>query len=357
MAQQRFEVKQTGFDQWRLSDESAASLTEGEVRLAVDFFAFTANNMTYAAAGDMLGYWKFFPVAGEGGFGVIPVWGFATVTESLCEELPVGERLYGYFPPADELVIKPAQVSGSALFDATEHRQALPPLYNRYQRVGAASEQSRGPEMLQALLGPLYMTGYCLWDMIAENGYYGASQIVVVSASSKTSLGLAQALTDDDNAPATVGLTSGRNVAFVEKTGLYTSALAYDDVDSLVQETTVVVDMAGNPATAAALRSRLGDKLAKYVNVGLTHWDAAATGAGEGGEDAEFFFAPSYILERSASLADFNHLAQAFVASGAAKASGWLTVENVQGLEAFSGRYPAICAGDMDPSTGLICAL
>ena len=67
MAQQRFEVKQTGFDQWRLSDESAASLTEGEVRLAVDFFAFTANNMTYAAAGDMLGYWKFFPVAGEGG--------------------------------------------------------------------------------------------------------------------------------------------------------------------------------------------------------------------------------------------------------------------------------------------------
>ena len=38
------------------------ALAEGEVLLAVESFALTANNVTYGAAGDMIGYWKFFPV-------------------------------------------------------------------------------------------------------------------------------------------------------------------------------------------------------------------------------------------------------------------------------------------------------
>ena len=37
------------------------ALAEGEALLAVESFALTANNITYGAAGDMIGYWKFFP--------------------------------------------------------------------------------------------------------------------------------------------------------------------------------------------------------------------------------------------------------------------------------------------------------
>ena len=96
---QRFEVNRQAFTEWRGQEQAKTSLEEGEVRLAIDFFAFTANNLTYAVAGDMLGYWNFFPVVPDDGYGVIPVWGFADVTESRCGEVLVGERLYGYFQP------------------------------------------------------------------------------------------------------------------------------------------------------------------------------------------------------------------------------------------------------------------
>lgn len=41
------------------------ALAEGQALLAVGEFALTANNVTYAALGDALRYWEFFP-AGEG---------------------------------------------------------------------------------------------------------------------------------------------------------------------------------------------------------------------------------------------------------------------------------------------------
>ena len=48
----------------------ARALTNGEVRLAVDSFALTSNNITYAALGDAMNYWQFFPT-GEDGWGCI----------------------------------------------------------------------------------------------------------------------------------------------------------------------------------------------------------------------------------------------------------------------------------------------
>ncbi len=36
------------------------------MRLRVDAFGFTANNITYAAAGDLIGYWTFFPASEHG---------------------------------------------------------------------------------------------------------------------------------------------------------------------------------------------------------------------------------------------------------------------------------------------------
>ena len=108
---QRFEVNRQAFSEWRSAPQAKPVLANGEVRLAIDFFAFTANNLTYAVAGDFLGYWNFFPVVPDDGYGVIPVWGFADVIESRCDEVLVGERLYGYFQPSGELVIAPTNVS------------------------------------------------------------------------------------------------------------------------------------------------------------------------------------------------------------------------------------------------------
>ena len=45
------------------------------MRLAIVSFALTANNITYAAFGDAMNYWQFFPVPGDDGaaWGCIPV--------------------------------------------------------------------------------------------------------------------------------------------------------------------------------------------------------------------------------------------------------------------------------------------
>ena len=81
--------------QWQLLPE--VDLKEGQIRLRVNHFALTSNNITYAAFGGAMNYWGFYP-SGEDGWGIIPVWGFATVTQSLHAGIAVGEKLYGYYP-------------------------------------------------------------------------------------------------------------------------------------------------------------------------------------------------------------------------------------------------------------------
>src|SRR3990167_8825131 len=100
----------------------AAALPDGQIRVRVDKFALTSNNITYAAFGDAMAYWQFFPVSPTllGGdqsntWGRIPVWGFGTVTESHHPEVAVGERLYGYFPMSSMVDLTPTRVSSGAL--------------------------------------------------------------------------------------------------------------------------------------------------------------------------------------------------------------------------------------------------
>ena len=55
-------------------------LQPGQALLRIHRLAVTANNVTYAAFGDVphLRYWSFFPTGAEG-WGQMPAWGFATV--------------------------------------------------------------------------------------------------------------------------------------------------------------------------------------------------------------------------------------------------------------------------------------
>ena len=55
----------------------APALQDGEILVSIDKFALTANNVTYAVFGDMIGYWRFYPTAGD--YGIVPAWGYATV--------------------------------------------------------------------------------------------------------------------------------------------------------------------------------------------------------------------------------------------------------------------------------------
>ncbi|MEL6948446.1 MAG: DUF2855 family protein, partial [Pseudomonadota bacterium] len=82
----QFQVKADDIVETRLVDGGMRpALGAGAVRVRVDKFGLSANNVTYAAAGFTLGYWTFFPPHDPSnstsggtseGWGVVPVWGF-----------------------------------------------------------------------------------------------------------------------------------------------------------------------------------------------------------------------------------------------------------------------------------------
>jgi hypothetical protein len=127
----RDDLKQSKFIETALPE--ATDLPDESLLVKVERFAFTANNITYALAGDQLKYWHLFPA--PQGFGNIPVWGFSDVIASKHPNISEGERLFGYFPMATHLVIEAADVSKRGLRDAAPHRQVAAPVYNAYSRV------------------------------------------------------------------------------------------------------------------------------------------------------------------------------------------------------------------------------
>ena len=158
--------------------------------MRVDRFALTANNITYAAFGDAMNYWQFYPTA-DAAWGIVPVWGFGTVVQSLHPGVAVGERLYGYWPMASSAVLAPERISAEGFSDGAAHRQALHAVYNRYFRVGADPLYTAGSEDAQALLRPLFITSWLIDDFLADNEFFGADTVIVSSASSKTAYGMA----------------------------------------------------------------------------------------------------------------------------------------------------------------------
>ena len=89
----------------RFDDEPPPQPADGQALLRVERFGLTSNNITYATFGEAMSYWNFFPA--PDGWGRMPVWGFAQVSDSRVDELPTGTRVYGYLPPSSELIVQP----------------------------------------------------------------------------------------------------------------------------------------------------------------------------------------------------------------------------------------------------------
>ena len=273
----------------------------GEAVLQVDRFALTANNITYGVAGDIIGYWQFFPA--EGAWGRIPVWGMGTVTASEHPDMRVGDRYYGYFPMSSELLVKAEKVNERGFVDAASHRAELPPVYNQYTLVSEATGFAPGYDNHAMLYRPLFTTSFVLDDYFADNGFFGASQIILGSASSKTAFGLAFMLKQREGI-SVVGLTSAANVGFVEGLGLYDEVLTYDAVEALKRVPSAYVDMAGNRDVLARVHHHLGDELVNSCGVGITHWESrdGEDPASLPGAKPTMFFAPSQIMKRHEEL-------------------------------------------------------
>lgn len=271
-------------------------LAEGEVLVSVDSFAVTANNVTYAAMGTAMKYFDFFP-ASQPDRGVVPVWGFGTVVDSSRDELEVGQRLYGYFPMASHVILRPGRIDATGCSDGALHRRPMSGVYNRYQFVDADS--SLRTEAIEMLLQPLHTTGFLLADAAAERCSGVPGSIVVSSASSKTAFATAHAARA--HGMATIGLTSRVNLDAVRSTGLWDEVIDYDQLPEWTPSDTagVYVDLAGTPSITAAIHRRMGDALRASLIVGATHHDRLADPPEAlVGPDREFFFAPDRIVQR-----------------------------------------------------------
>jgi Protein of unknown function (DUF2855) len=291
----RDDLQQCKFVETQLPD--AAALPDEALLVKVDRFALTANNITYAVAGDLLKYWELFPAPGN--FGNIPVWGFGDVIASRHPGIPVGERLFGYFPMATHLVIEAADVSKRGLRDAAAHRQNVSPVYNAYARVSGDAAFAGRHGDYQALLRPLFMLSFLVDDYLDENEFYGARSVILSSASSKTAFGLAHLLHRRKELRV-IGLTSAANAAFVRSLGCYDDVVSYNEVTTVPADRPVAyVDMAGSSDLRAKLHRHFGEGMKYSGRVGLTHRNSSPDEPELPGARPKWFFAPDQIRKRA----------------------------------------------------------
>ncbi|MET7426722.1 DUF2855 family protein [Dactylosporangium sp. NPDC005555] len=328
---------------------SDASLADGEALLRVDLVGMTANNVTYAVLGDAMRYWQFFPRSAD--LGLVPLWGFASVVASAVPGVEAGQRVYGYLPPASHLVVRPVRVDGTGFRDGSPHRASLPSPYNAYRLTTGDPVYRADQEDLLVLFRPLFFTSFMLADRFLDNDCYGASTLLLSSASSKTAYAAAFELRG--RGPRLIGLTSPGNVAFTESLGCYDRVVPYSGIATLDVEPAAYLDLSGASATRAAVRARFGSLLVRDVAVGLTSQVPNALAAGE------VFFAPDQIRKRSADWGR-DGLDQRFADAWhrfAGVVRDWVDVETGEGPEALRAAWLDVLAGRTPPRVGRVIRL
>lgn len=351
-------ISRSDLHQMNWAEQALPPLGEGMARLRVDAFALTANNVTYAAFGEAMGYWKFFP-ATDPAMGRVPVWGFAIVEDSKVEGVEVGARVYGYLPISDRFDVQPVNVSKSSFMDGAPHRAGLAAIYNTYVFTDADPSYASEYEAQQMLFRPLFTTGWMIDDALMENAEKVPQSIVISSASSKTALALAHCLHARPNVSA-IALTSARNKAFVQSTGLYPQVLTYDEVSSLPnQSPSAYVNFVGRGALTADIHARLGGALVRSLTIGVTDWEdnlAQTAPIDIPGLQPEFFFVPTYAAMRAKTLGpDFLNarLGQA-LSTFYASSTAFIKPVHDKGKDAIAKVWQATLEGKVPPNEGHI---
>ena len=371
-----FEVDRRDFRRTRSTAGQSTGLSPGQIRLEVERFALTTNNVTYAVVGDMLDYWGFFPT--EAPWGRLPAMGLGSVVESAHPEIAVGGRYFGFYPMSSEVVIEAeprsrtagahtegTRSTGAVVFrDAGAHRARHAATYTDFRDVAddAMFDPDKADEHL--LLWGLFMTSFLVDDYLGdadtEGGMFrGAGQTLVTSASSKTSICLAACLARREGHHS-IGVTSPRNRAFVEGLGLYDQVITYDEIDRTdARVASGLVDMAGSGAVRSAIHTHFADSLKFSIAVGATHWEDMGSDGSLPGPRPELFFAPGQSAKRAKDWGPdelANRTALAFHAL-LDHTERWLTVVHRTGPDAIEATYRELLEGRADPAIGHVCSM
>lgn len=356
---QQISVARSAIAAATLDEVVVPMLAPGQALLKIDQFAVTANNVTYAALGDAFHYWDFFP-AGEAR-GIVPVWGHATVVDAGDTGLTAGERVYGYLPMATHLVVEPTRLSDGGFTDGAMHRAARAAVYNQYRRLNGDPGHVAGGEDVRAVFEPLFLTAWLIEAMFRREDWHGAGRLIVTSASSKTAMALAHVARAASPGIERIGLTSARNIGFVEGTGLYDRVLGYDELAEIGPGSAVSVDFAGNGAMLADLHAALGDDLKYSCLVGVTDWqNRGGFGAREVvGPKPTMFFAPDHVATTIAELGPkgFQLAVGERWRAFAGDAAKLVKIEGVDGLAATIPKWIAAVEGRATPDLATVVRL
>ena len=343
------EIDRRDIRQFRLVETNPPQeLPDGHVLLRLERAALTSNKISYAFSGEMLDYWGFFPT--EANWGRLPVMGFGVVTASTCADIEVGGRYFGFFPLGDHHLVQ-AQWSSSGFTDNGEWRTKHASIYKNFTHAPANAKDDQ-----TAIFRGLYMTSFLLEDYLRENSFFDAQQIIITSASSKTSIALANCLQRFSDVKI-IGLTSARNLSFVKDVGDYDEIIDYQNLDALnAQVQSAVADMAGNPQIIADVHTRLKTKVVYSCSVGATHWDATRTNVVIPEPRPEFFCAPSQVSKRSKEWGreELNRRIDDSLAVFIDGTQKWLTIQHAHGATEVAEFYSTLVTGQIDPRLGNI---
>lgn len=269
-------------------------LAAGDIVLVIDSFGFSANNITYAALGHGMGYWGFFPA--DEGYGIVPVWGFATVAFSKHPDIAVGEKVFGYLPMASHLVVRPHKLNEYGFSDGHPNRKSISPVYDNYVYCKKDPGYNPARESWQLNFRPLFMTSFVLDEFVGQQVSQDA--LILTSASSKTAFGTAFLLQANkasrEHAYQVIGLTSSANKALVTSLGCYDEVYTYDEIAELPKQSSWLLDFAANGTVIDALQETLGANLKKVSLIGATDWSATQK-PNKKALQAEIFFAPTLV--------------------------------------------------------------
>ncbi|WP_417450004.1 DUF2855 family protein [Kordiimonas sp.] len=344
------------------SQDENLSLEDGQILVALDSFGLSSNNITYAALGDWLNYWKFFPT-GNDAYGHMPVWGFANVVASANPDIAVGERFYGYFPISSHLRMQPSRVTARGFHDDMPHRRELVSAYNFYTRCSTDAGYSPDMEDYQMLFRPLFITSYMLADFLADNDYFGAKRLVVSSASSKTAYGTAYCLAGQDDVEV-VALTSARNAEFVQSLDCYDKVVSYEELNTLGQEVpTAYIDFSGATDLRMRIHKCFGDSLVYDCFVGTAANTGERVKVDVPGPKPVFFFAPDQIKKRNKDWGPegvterFSAQEKVFYLKLGEGATPWMEVVSRRGMEGAQEFIATLFNTGGDPRQGMVVKL
>ncbi len=360
----RLLTRKNALDHSRLDIGALAPLQPGEALLQIRRVALTTNNITYAAFGDAMHYWDFFPTD-EADFGHMPVWGFADVVASTVDGVKVGERFYGYWPIASHLRMRPERVTPRGFYDGAEHRRTLTSAYNQYTRCSVDPAYRVDDENYQMLVRPLFITSFMLADFLQDNAFFGAKQLVLSSASSKTAYGTAFCLQDyRAQGIRLIALTSQGNQGFVQGLGCYDETVGYDQLTSIdASVPTLYVDFSGDEGLRAKIHHHFGEQLVYDCFAGSAQNTNFLRDTGLPGPEPKFYFAPVQIRKRNA---DWGHAvvnqrfkaAQLdFIRRVSDAQAPWMQLAEHRGFEAAQTLIADLHGGRIDPLKGHVVVL